>query len=83
MYDEVHFREGTGPAKRFQVARSIPPADLVTIIAAAIPDPREQEAASLAPLPEEPPAWPWTDESFRSRLAEAWGIIEARSERVS
>src|SRR4051812_45547358 len=28
MYEEVHFREGTGPAKRLQVEHRIPPADL-------------------------------------------------------
>jgi hypothetical protein len=83
MSEEVHFREGTGPAKRLQVEHRIPPADLATLIAAAIPDSREQEAAGLGPPPAEPPAWPWTDESFRSRLAEAWAIIEAGRGRAT
>jgi hypothetical protein len=82
MYDEVHFREGTGQAKRLQVEHRVPPADLATIIAVAIPDPREQEAAGLGPPPPGPPAWPWTEERLKLRLAEAWAIIEARRERA-
>jgi hypothetical protein len=82
MYDEVHFREGTGPAKRLQVEHRVPPADLATLIAAAIPDPQEQEAAGLGLPPAEPPAWPWNEETLRLRLAEARTIIEARSGRA-
>jgi hypothetical protein len=78
MYDEVHFREGTGPARRLQVEHRVPPADLATVIAAATPDPSEQEAAGLGPPPAEPPVWPWTEESLRRRRADAWAISEAR-----
>jgi hypothetical protein len=83
MYDEVHFREGTGLAKRLQVEHRVPPADLATIIAAAIPDPNEQATAGASPPSADPPAWPWTEEKFRHRLAEAWAIIEARRGSVS
>src|SRR5947209_15822652 len=31
MYDEVHYQEGPGPAKRLQVAHRVPPADLAAI----------------------------------------------------
>ena len=44
------FREGVGPAKRLQVDHHVIPADLATLIAAAIPDPKDQEeAASTRP----------------------------------
>ena len=42
IYDEVHFREGTGLAKRLQVANKIPPANIAEIIAAALTEPGEQ-----------------------------------------
>ena len=60
MHDEVHYQEGVGPAKRLQVQHQVPPAQLATIIAAAIPDPAEQEAAGIGPPPPEPPCWPWS-----------------------
>jgi hypothetical protein len=71
MYDEWHYREGRGPAKRLQLEHRAIPADLATLIAAAIPDPAEQHAAGIGPPPSEPPRWPWTEESLRARLAEA------------
>jgi hypothetical protein len=77
MYDEVHYAVGPGPAKAFQVRHGASPADLAAIIAAAIPDPAEQEAAGTrtAALPI---AWPWTKDSFQNRLAEARSILSAR-----
>lgn len=71
MYDEVHYREGQGPAKRLQVRHRAAPADLAVLIAAAIPDLAAQEAAGVGPPPAEPPAWPWSEDLLRSRLAEA------------
>lgn len=71
MYDEVHYREGQGPAKRLQVQHRATPADLAVLIAAAIPDPAAQEAAGEGPPPAEPPTWPWPEDLLRSRLAEA------------
>jgi hypothetical protein len=59
IFDEAHFRDGPGPAKRLQLAHRIIPADLAAIIAAAIPDPTDQAAASNDPSPG-PLAWPWT-----------------------
>jgi hypothetical protein len=71
MYDEVHYREGQGPAKQLQVQHRAVPADLAVLIAAAIPDPADQEAAGLGPPPAEPPTWPWPEGLLRSRLTEA------------
>jgi hypothetical protein len=78
MYDEVHFRDGVGPAKRLQVQHRVPPAELGTLIAAAVPDPADQEAAGLGPPPAEPPTWPWSDEALRTRLAEARAALAQR-----
>ncbi|HEY2158167.1 MAG TPA: hypothetical protein VGH33_21235, partial [Isosphaeraceae bacterium] len=64
MYDEVHYQDGTGPAKRLQVQHGVKPVHLAEIIAAAIPGPAEQEAAGLNPPRAEPPAWPWSEEGF-------------------
>ena len=37
MHDELHYREGQGLAKRLQLLHRVIPADLATLIAAAIP----------------------------------------------
>jgi len=71
IYDEAHYQDGPGPAKRLQVQHRIVPADLATLIAAALPDPLDQEAAGLGPPPTEPPTWPWSEASWQARLAEA------------
>jgi hypothetical protein len=70
MYDEVHFQHGRGPAKSLQLEHGVISADLSILIAAAIPDLAEQEAAGSCP-PSEPPTWPWSENSLSSRLAEA------------
>jgi hypothetical protein len=54
MCDEVHYLEGTGPAKRLQVQHGAKPVHLAEIIAAAIPDLADQEAASRNPPRDEP-----------------------------
>jgi hypothetical protein len=74
IYDEAHFRDGVGPAKRLQVEHQVLPADLAALIAAAIPDPRDQEEAALT-LPGDSPRWPWTGEAFTDRLAEARTVL--------
>jgi hypothetical protein len=71
MYDEVHYGEGQGPAKRLQVQHQSVPADLAVLIAATMPDPTDQEAAGLGPPPTEPPIWPWPGDALRLRLADA------------
>jgi hypothetical protein len=71
MYDEVHYREGQGPAKCLQVEYRAVPADLATLIAATMPDPADQELAGLGPPPAEPPVWPWPGDALRVRLADA------------
>jgi hypothetical protein len=71
MYDEVHYGEGQGPAKRLQVLHQSVPADLAVLIAATMPDPTDQEAAGLGPPPIEPPIWPWSGDALRLRLADA------------
>jgi hypothetical protein len=78
IYDEAHYQDGAGPAKRLQVRQGVPPADLATLIAAGMPDPAEQEAAGRGPAPTEAPHWPWSDEAFRTRLGEARAFLEAR-----
>jgi hypothetical protein len=70
IHDEAHFLQGQGPAKRLQLDHHVRPADLAVLIAAALPDPAEQEAAASA-APAEPPRWPWSEESFASRLHQA------------
>ena len=76
MYDEVHFLEGQGPAKRLQVAQGVRPAELALLIVAAIPDPAEQQAAAMATA--SAIAWPWSGSEFRDRLEEARQVISAR-----
>src|SRR5262249_24423452 len=80
IYDEAHFREGRGPAKTAQVAHGAISADLATIIAAALPDPLEQEEAGNGPPPAQAPEWPWTDETLRSRLVEARRVLTEREQ---
>jgi hypothetical protein len=78
MYDEVHYQDGPGPAKQLQLQHRVIPADLATIIAAAIPDPAEQERASLDP-PTDPVAWPWSSQSaWDGRLSEARATLAQR-----
>jgi hypothetical protein len=77
MYDEVHFQDGLGPAKRLQLTHRAIPADLAVLIAAAIPDPADQAAAGESRALDEP-RWPWDcAESFRSRVEEARALLEA------
>lgn len=78
MYDEIHYQAGLGPAKRLQLQPGVIPADLAMLIAAALPNPADQETASLAPPPAEPPTWPWSDQDFRVRLAEARATLARR-----
>jgi hypothetical protein len=77
IHDEAHYQQGVGPAKRLQVQHRVAPANLATIIAAAIPDLNEQEAAAFGPPPVDPPIWPWSDELFRNRLDEAKEALAA------
>src|SRR5262245_7638920 len=82
MYDEVHYQEGSGLAKRLQLEHRAVPADLATLIAAAIPDLAEQEAAGAGPPPAELPTWPWSEEALSARLAEARLALAARGGRA-
>ena len=77
IYDEVHFHEGSGPAKRLQVAQKVPPAHLAVIIAAALTEPGEQEAAADGPPPTESPVWPWSPDSCAGRVEEARQLLGA------
>ena len=78
MYDEVHYQDGPGPAKALQVRHRITPADLGILVAAAIPDLREEEAAGAGVPPKTSPIWPWTEASFRNRVAEARSVLAER-----
>jgi hypothetical protein len=80
IYDEAHFAAGAGPAKRLQLEHRVIPADLAVLIAAALPDPADQEAAGNGPPPAEAPTWPWTAASLHRRLAEARALLAARPE---
>jgi hypothetical protein len=72
MFEQFNYQSGPGPAKRLQIEHQAVPAELSILIAAAIPDPSVQKAAGLGPPP---PAdglkWPWTEEDYHERLAEA------------
>jgi hypothetical protein len=78
MFDEVHYQERQGEAKQLQLRHGATPAELAVLIAAALPDPADQEAAAHDPSSAEPPLWPWSDDSYRSRLAEARAILGER-----
>ena len=77
MYDEWHFQEGQGPAKRLQLEHKAVPADLALIIAASMRDLGEQESAAEGPPPGEPPVWPWTGDSCTRRVEEARALLGA------
>jgi hypothetical protein len=80
VYDEAHYREGVGPAKRLQVERALPPHELALLVAAAIPDLRDQERISEGPPPSEPPSWPWNSEPERlNRVRAAQEILMQRA----
>lgn len=76
IYDEAHYREGQGRAKRLQVEHRVAPADLATLIAAAMPDLDEQQAAGVGPPPTEPPLWPWSEKALEARVAEAQSLLK-------
>ena len=78
MYDEVHYQEGPGPAKQLQLAQGAIPGELATLIAAAIPEPSEQEAAGLGPPPAEAVVWPWSEAGLRKRLVEARAALSGQ-----
>jgi hypothetical protein len=78
MYDEVHYQDGVGPAKPLQVRHRATPSDLADLIAASIPEPADQEAAGNAPPTKERLVWPWSEQSFRARLAEAHAVLAER-----
>lgn len=81
MYDEVHYQEGQGAAKRLQIEHRIKPTDLARLIAAALPDPSEQEAAGKGPPPAEPASWPWSEDLWAARMREADEILAERMRR--
>jgi hypothetical protein len=83
MYDEVHYRERRGPAKMLQVERNVAPADLGALIAASMPEPKQQETAGVGPPPSTLPIWPWTGETLAERVAEAQTILRQRGPYVS
>jgi hypothetical protein len=78
MYDEVHYENGRGPAKELQLDHRALPADLAMLIAAAIPDPLDQEKAGFGPPSAEPVLWPWSETDLRARVGEAHAVLAAR-----
>jgi hypothetical protein len=79
MYEEMHYRDGPGPAKRLQFEHEVVSADLAALIAAAISIPADQAAAGLGPPPQQAPVWPWSGASFGSRLWQAHQVLADRS----
>jgi hypothetical protein len=79
MYDEVHFQNGRGPAKQLQLQHQAVPAELATIIAAAMPDLAEQEAAGLNTIEGESPTWPWSSDLLQTRVEEARAVLARRT----
>jgi hypothetical protein len=75
MYEEVNSGEGQGPAKRLQVQHRAVADDLAVLIAAAMPDPANQDAAGQGPPPKEPPIWPWPGGTLWIRVADARAYI--------
>ncbi len=71
IYDEAHYQDGPGPAKRLQIQHKAIPADVAVLIAASIPDAVDQEEAGLGPPPVESPTWPWSQEAWSKRVSEA------------
>jgi hypothetical protein len=78
LFEQFHYDSGPGPAKRLQIEHGGIPAELSILIAAAIPDPAQQKSAALGPPPIEPPSWPWTEQTFRTRVAQARATLAAR-----
>ena len=76
IYDEWHYQEGRGPAKRLQLEHKVVPADLAMIIAASMRDLGEQEAAAEGPPPDEPPVWPWAADACAERVVEARSLLD-------
>ena len=78
MYDEVHYEEGQGPAKRLQLQHKSVPADLAVLIAVALPDPATQKMAGEGP-PVELPNRPWPNaKALNDRVLEARKILRTR-----
>ena len=59
-----------GTARQLQLQHWVAPVDLAVLIAAAMPDPADQEAAGFT-RPSEAPAWPRSEMTWRYRLEEA------------
>lgn len=78
MYEETHYLEGSGPAKRLQLVHAAKPADLATLIAAAFPDLADQEAAGVGPRPADASIWPWSGDKLSARVAEARAHLSQR-----
>src|SRR4051794_4574050 len=78
VYDEAHYQSEPGLAKRLQVEHRIVPADIAALVAAAMPDLDEQEAVGAGPPPSDPPNWPWSDQDWTHRLAEARALLAQR-----
>jgi hypothetical protein len=81
MYDEMHYREGSGPAKQLQREHQAISANLAVIIAAAIPDLAVQWAVGVGPPPAEPPMWPWSKVAIQARVAQARALLESTGGR--
>lgn len=71
----MHYQTSQGLAKRLQVTHHVAPAELAALLAVAMPDVLEQEAAGIGPPPPEPPVWPWQGDECKRRIAEAKSLL--------
>lgn len=76
--DEWRYQEGQGPAKQLQVQHHASPADLAILVAAAIPDPTEQQKIALSDPPADSPRWPWSQTTLNERVVEARSLLARR-----
>ncbi len=75
IYDEAHYDSGTGQEKLLQLENTAIAAELGLLIAAGMPDPKAQLAASLEPPSARQITWPWTKEQLRVRVEEARAVL--------
>jgi hypothetical protein len=74
IYD-VHYQQAQGPAKRLRLQHRAIPADLALLVAAAMPDTIDEEAAGPGPPPDEAPTWPWSEDTWQRRIVEARAFL--------
>ncbi len=81
--NELNYRGGAGPAKLLERKHRAKPAGLAMLIAAWIPDPREQYRRAETAGDPGPLEWPWKDEEeLHARLREARTVLGPTTSRT-